>query len=253
MSLRPCETLTSCFARIWSWNMNESKCDLCNFTKAKTLYKASTKAVINSHVRSLYKEYRPWQCVHPGSDYKTKAKQQLQRHSRSYELTPELWNPFNCTSKGCGFWAARKAELDSHIFPRHAANRSKDFSCVMCPSKFYSRPELNKHTRSHVKEKVFECNYCNFKCPFGPGLRKHVRNVHEKSVTHKCSEPGCNFSSNFKPSLKKHLKRHNPDPLARRPFPCTFPDCTYRATARSDLKMHVKHWHNPNHVKEFTC
>ena len=225
--------------------MTELKCELCNFTAAATAK--------YSHLCSLHADNKSWQCSYPGCGYKANLRQQLKRHSRSHESKPELRKPFRCIFKGCDYGAARKTELDSHVYRRHTADRTKDFSCVMCPSKFYTQPELNKHIRTHVKEKVFECDYCNYKSSFGPYLRKHIQHVHEKSVLYKCSELGCDFSSSYKLSLRKHLKTHNPDLLTRRPFPCTSPDCKFRATTRPDLKMHVQRRHNPNRAMEFTC
>ena len=225
--------------------MRVIKCDLCS-------YQTSHLSHLKSHKLSVHSDRRPWNCTHPGSNYKFKLKRNLQRHLRLHESDPVLRKPFTCAFKHCNYRASQKCNLGAHVQNRHTPGRSRDFRCTLCSSRFYDEPALHAHIRNHLKEKIFECNYCNYKTHRSLYFRQHVGAVHEKT-TFACSFAGCKFTPNFKSNLYPHLKRHNPDSVARRPFPCTFPACEFRAGNCHWLKEHIRTHHSLNHVKEFSC
>ena len=189
----------------------------------------------------------------PQALQRAKLKPNLKQHLRLHEPNLELRKPYFCTFQECDYRTSTERDVQKHVQGRHTANRTKDFPCALCLSKFYTQNELNKHIQSHVKEKRFACNFCNYKTHEGPSLRIHIRNVHQKLFTFKCSFHGCHYGCTRKNQFDRHLRKHNPDPLVRRPIPCTFPGCGYRAAWRWELKRHVDTHHNSNREKKFSC
>ena len=125
---------------------------------------------------------KPWECSHPGCRYRAKLKSNLNAHLKLHDPNLELRKPFVCTFQECDFRASTKKELKCHVDRRHTSNRTRDFPCALCLSRFYTKNELNQHFQSHVKEKRFACDFCNYKAHAAPSLRVHMRNVHEKLV-----------------------------------------------------------------------
>ena len=190
----------------------------------------------------------PWQCTLPGCSYKAKLKQELDSHFKSHKPEPELRKPYGCSVRGCHYSATTNSGLKSHVERRHTPGRSKDFLCVMCPSKYYSKTELNRHIKAtHVQEKIFQCHDCQYKSSFSTQLRKHVENVHEKYLTFTCSFFACKFRTHHQASLFKHLKKKHPL-IPEHPHPCTFPGCEHRSKCTSELAVHIRKRHNTKNM-----
>ena len=191
------------------------KCASCSYT-------ARVYSNVKRHQLYVHSELKPWECSHPGCHYAAKTKGDLKTHLLLHETSQELRNPFHCTFKGCEYRAANKRRLNCHVKRRHTPDRTRDFPCPICSSRFYDKWDLDAHIRSHVKEKRFPCLECNFKTHLSSTLWNHIRNVHQRAMNFTCPFPGCNFRSNWMGALSRHLKRHNPDPHVRHPFPYTF-------------------------------
>ena len=228
--------------------MKVVKCDLCSFT-------APTITRVRKHKLSVHSDLRPWPCTFPGCNYAAKLKGELTRHSLLHELEPELRNPLLCTFNDCVYRTNRKSKMEKHVIARHTSCRTRDFPCAMCPSRFYSKSNLQIHIRSHLREKVFECDLCVYKTHEPDCLRKHKQNNHQKLVTFTCSLLGCHYSTNIKSNLSRHLRKHNPDPFVRLPVPCTFPGCQYRVMSPYQLDSHMKSRHRVNSYRDktFSC
>ena len=227
--------------------MNVFQCDLCSFSTPRSFN-------VRSHKISVHSDLRPWKCTHPGCNFEAKLKQNLKQHLRLHETSLELRKPHVCTFTGCDYRASNKTALKSHVDRRHTTATTKNFSCTLCPLKFYSKFELNAHIRRHVKERcTSKCSYCNYRTHDGWTLRAHFRNVHKPIGTFTCSSRGCKFRTNYKSSLTRHLNRHKPSIRARNTFLCTFPQCEHRARDRHALSTHMHKRHNPDREKEFQC
>ena len=103
---------------------------------------------------------------------------------------------------------------------------------------------LVAHVSRHTKEKPFKCNSCNYTSTNNGAIAAHVKAVHKRLKDFLCPSPGCNFSTTSLASLKVHRQRHDPNPAARRPFPCKFPKCNYRGATTSHLNSHIHSRHN---------
>ena len=143
--------------------------------------------------------------------------------------------------------------MRSHVERQHTFDRTREFICAFCSSRFYDKVNLDAHIRNHVKENMFSCRQCNFQTYNPSNLANHVKSFHRGMLIFTCSYPECNLSTSFKWTLSKHLKGHDPDPLVQRPFPCFFADWQYRASTRRKLHNHIEVRHNPNRVKNFSC
>ena len=223
-----------------------AKCDLCPFT---TRFNSKLKL----HRLAVHSELKPWPCTFPGCNYRAGQKVHLKQHSLSHEATLELRKPFLCTFEGCDYRATAKFTVTEHVNRKHTPNRTWDFQCVLCSSRFFSQTGLTAHIRNHVKEKGHKCNICDYTTHHRSYLPSHVRDVHQRLRTFTCTHPGCNFSTYYKSGFTQHSKRHDPNLLVRLPAACSYPDCDYRARDGSRLREHTFRCHNPSRTKGFPC
>ena len=133
------------------------------------------------------------------------------------------------------------------------SGKGRDFKCTLCPSSFRRKGDLNRHIRSHTKEKGFECNQCTYKTGRSSDLSRHVKAVHEKLTPFQCSFPGCNYKASQRADFQRHRLTHETDPSVRRPFPCTSEGCDYSVTRKGSLESHIQRRHNSSREKSFVC
>ena len=131
------------------------KCAFCSYTS-----KALSK--VKRHEICIHSKLRPWKCNHSGFHYAAKVKCDLNQHLQSHETNPELRQPHCCTFKDCVYRAATKSDVDRHVKRWHTQDRTRNFTCSICSSRFYEKPKLKVHIQSHVKEKRFQCRHCSF-------------------------------------------------------------------------------------------
>ena len=162
--------------------------------------------------------------------------------------------PFPCTFEACEYRAAQKKDLQCHVESKHTATRSKKYQCTLCPSKFYWLENLKAHIGSHTNEKRFACSSCNYRTNSSPCLSQHVKTQHGPTTSKKycCTAENCRYSTAQHGPFKLHVQSHNPDPLARRPFPCDFLNCDYRAASAKGIERHAVR-HDGSRIRQFSC
>ena len=223
------------------------KCDQCPFT-------APFNSLVKKHQVSVHSVFKHLKCAHSGCRFSTTLPGNLRRHSRTHETRLELRKPYPCEFDNCEYRATEKKHLQSHILARHRTEKTKDFQCPLCSSRFYSDECLQKHIPRHVREKRFKCRHCKFKTHEVACLTRHTRTIHGNLATLlKCTSPGCSYSTVYLAGFKLHSKTHHPDPVVRRPYQCGFPPCTFRASTAANLERHHDAWHNPNRKRQFQC
>ena len=224
------------------------KCDKCP-------YMGPSSHLLKSHQRHAHSDLKPWICNYPGCAFRTKSVGKLNSHKkRKHEPNEELRKPYACKFDNCEYRATYKHQMNSHVWRKHTSDRSRNFQCPLCPSRFYSEAERKKHISLHTREGIsYECKYCKFKTHAKHNLANHMKNIHEKLVKFSCSFPGCNHSTVHGDAFQRHLQTHDPDPQVRRPFPCKFPKCECRASSAAHLNRHINVRHNPSRAKEFAC
>ena len=221
-------------------------CSFCTFT-------APTKTRVRYHELAIHSDLRPWPCTFPGCTHRAKRKCHLEQHIRIHETVLEIRKPYCCSFKHCDFRTPNKFALKGHTLTKHTPGRTRDFQCVLCPSKFFSERKLTFHIRGHVKEKLFKCPQCDFTTHLSSYIPCHVRNVHERLNTFTCTFSGCNYSTYYKSGFNQHSRSHSTDLVVRRPVPCTFSGCDYRTINMYCLKKHIHCRHNPALTKEVQC
>ncbi|RXG59516.1 Hunchback-like protein [Armadillidium vulgare] len=93
--------------------------------------------------------------------YKANSKSKLTRHKLTHKET--LKKEFQCDH--CEYKANRKDRLQVHIHTKH---KTGQFESV-----------LNRHMRTHNKDKAYRCLECSFKTNYFEQLKKHMQRYHK--------------------------------------------------------------------------
>ena len=136
---------------------------------------------------------------------------------------------------------AFQVDSTSDFDPKIHKKKVRHLKCMYCPSKFYRRSDLLRHTRRHTGEKPFKCDVCNKTCKTKENLRRH-KSTHLGEKFHVCEVCGKAFSRKF--DLKRHSVKHSQE----RPFACDI--CGNTFTASNDLCKHRK---SHTEEKPFKC
>lgn len=70
--------------------------------------------------------------------------------------------------------------------------RTKNKMCSYCGKAFATRDHLNRHVRTHTKEKPYPCNYCEMRFSMVQNLRRHEK-LHTGERPFKCDVCGKGF------------------------------------------------------------
>lgn len=159
--------------------------------------------------------------------YNCFSKDALKRHLRTH-VVPKV---FICDL--CGHKCSRKYHLGKHIQFKHTKERN--FSCPMCPYKFVTKSDLNKHFRKHTGEKPYVCDLCDFRCAKKFYLKSHVQYKHTKEKSFSCHM--CLYQCVTKYNLDEHIRTHT----GEKPYLCTI--CDYRCSCRANLNSHMRTKH----------
>ena len=136
------------------------------------------KHCLERHVRSHVKEelnldyLKRYACEI--CNYRAVSQTSIDRHAK---LVHSDKKPFACSFPGCQFRTNYPQNLEDHEI-RHEPESSTRHKCPMCPKGFPFAYQLERHVRSHVKEKLYECSECEFKSVNRSGLRNHEGRRH---------------------------------------------------------------------------
>ena len=88
-----------------------------------------------------------------------------------------------------------------------AAGGKKNKICPHCQKECASPYHLERHIRTHTKQRPFSCELCSQKFSRKEHLKRHVDTVHLDKRPHIC--PDCNETFGRSYHLKRHMKNQH--------------------------------------------
>ena len=255
------------------------KCKHCKFA-------THNATSLSFHMKAKHEKAVYVHCRFPGCDFSTVYPDYIMRHRRVHD--PDKRRPprtlIPCDFPECIHQASCTKDLKRHIWGRHNASRTKDFTCPLCSKSFYDEYGRRKHIRGvHTNEKHFVCSRCSFATPYFANVRMHFQRVHEgvipekfkcdlcdyrsqtdkdmdvhRSAAHsagskfQCGNLNCDFKTNEAWNFKQHVLIHEENPLKRFPHACSFPGCDFRRRLFAEMKRHEER-HRSNKELEYKC
>uniref|UniRef100_A0A672FYV2 Zinc finger protein 362a n=1 Tax=Salarias fasciatus TaxID=181472 RepID=A0A672FYV2_SALFA len=142
-----------------------------------------------------------------------------------------------------------RREIHSFLFQFSAPNRLGNPSlpppsrCKMCPLTFFSKSDMQIHSKTHTEAKAHKCPHCTKSFSNASYLAQHLR-IHLDVKPYRCSY--CEKCFRQLSHLQQHTRSHNKD----KPFKCS--NC-YRAYADSaSLQIHLSA-HAIKNAKAYCC
>ncbi|XP_058030006.1 zinc finger protein 384 isoform X4 [Ahaetulla prasina] len=125
----------------------------------------------------------------------------------------------------------------------HQHKDGKTYRCRMCSLTFYSKSEMQIHSKSHTEAKPHKCPHCSKSFANSSYLAQHIR-IHSGAKPYTCSY--CQKAFRQLSHLQQHTRIHTGD----RPYKCAHPGCEKAFTQLSNLQSHRRQ-HNKD--KPFKC
>lgn len=110
-------------------------------------------------------------------------------------------------------------------------NIEKPFKCQTCGKEFTFRRYLNKHIKTHVKDKVHQCSHCSKVFAVAYYLSRHLRK-HKMRSDYKCNY--CDRSFKTKNGSRHHLIAH----FGEETYQCAI--CNKEFPSFTKYRMHVQ-------------
>ncbi|XP_030632802.1 zinc finger protein 362a isoform X2 [Chanos chanos] len=123
------------------------------------------------------------------------------------------------------------------------AKEGKTYRCKVCPLTFFSKSDMQIHSKSHTEAKPHKCPHCTKSFANGSYLAQHLR-IHLGVKPYHCSY--CEKSFRQLSHLQQHTRIHTGD----RPYKCAHPGCEKAFTQLSNLQSHQRQ-HNKD--KPYKC
>ncbi|PAA50092.1 hypothetical protein BOX15_Mlig016099g2, partial [Macrostomum lignano] len=163
------------------------KCRYCDLKFAK-------KTAFARHVAVDHPAERPYQCGQCGRGFK--FPHSLAMHARFHkgELTCEQ----------CGRLFHSDREFHEHMASVHEG--SLTFLCESCGRTFPTQYRLNRHARSHNRDRQLDCPQCGRLFHRADKLKLHLECVHSDRRPHLCHL--CGRAYNRRDKLALHIKQH---------------------------------------------
>lgn len=105
------------------------------------------------------------------------------------------------------------------------------YLCDICGATFKSKPQLSKHTSTHV-ERAHKCDECGAQFLKREHLRRHIITRHSNDKPYVCQIAGCDKSFKRKDKLQEHYRSHS----NAKPYKCDKCGKSYRY--REGLRYH---------------
>ncbi|NP_001086757.1 zinc finger protein 384 L homeolog [Xenopus laevis] len=142
----------------------------------------------------------------------------------------------------CSITFFSKSEMQIHS---KSHTETKPHKCPHCSKSFANSSYLAQHVRIHSGAKPYSCTYCQKAFRQLSHLQQHTR-IHTGDRPYKCVHPGCDKAFTQLSNLQSHRRQHNKD----KPFKCH--NCHRAYTDASALEVHLS-THTVKHAKVYTC
>uniref|UniRef100_A0A3B3CSH3 Zinc finger protein 362a n=1 Tax=Oryzias melastigma TaxID=30732 RepID=A0A3B3CSH3_ORYME len=123
------------------------------------------------------------------------------------------------------------------------AKEGKTYRCKICPLTFFSKSDMQIHSKTHTEAKAHRCPHCTKTFANAAYLAQHLR-IHLGTKPYRCSY--CEKCFRQLSHLQQHTRIHTGD----RPYKCAHPGCEKAFTQLSNLQSHQRQ-HNKD--KPFKC
>ncbi|KAM9758187.1 zinc finger protein 362a isoform 2-T2 [Menidia menidia] len=124
-----------------------------------------------------------------------------------------------------------------------SAKEGKTYRCKVCPLTFFSKSDMQIHSKTHTEAKAHKCSHCTKTFTNVSYLAQHLR-IHLGVKPYRCSY--CEKCFRQLSHLQQHTRIHTGD----RPYKCAHPGCEKAFTQLSNLQSHQRQ-HNKD--KPFKC
>ncbi|KAM6979550.1 zinc finger protein 362a isoform 2-T2 [Aplochiton taeniatus] len=124
-----------------------------------------------------------------------------------------------------------------------SAKPGKTYRCKMCPLTFFSKSDMQIHSKTHTEAKAHKCPHCTKSFANASYLAQHLR-IHLGVKPYHCSY--CEKCFRQLSHLQQHTRIHTGD----RPYKCAHPGCDKAFTQLSNLQSHQRQ-HNKD--KPYKC
>ncbi|XP_058857914.1 zinc finger protein 362-like isoform X1 [Acipenser ruthenus] len=124
-----------------------------------------------------------------------------------------------------------------------ASKEGKTYRCKVCPLTFFTKSDMQMHSKSHTEAKPHKCPHCSKSFANASYLAQHLR-IHLGVKPYHCSY--CEKSFRQLSHLQQHTRIHTGD----RPYKCAHPSCEKAFTQLSNLQSHQRQ-HNKD--KPYKC
>ncbi|KAM4609560.1 zinc finger protein 384 isoform 4-T4 [Discoglossus pictus] len=142
----------------------------------------------------------------------------------------------------CSITFFSKSEMQIHS---KSHTEAKPHKCPHCSKTFANSSYLAQHIRIHSGAKPYSCSYCQKAFRQLSHLQQHTR-IHTGDRPYKCVHPGCDKAFTQLSNLQSHRRQHNKD----KPFKCH--NCHRAYTDSTSLEVHLS-THTVKHAKVYTC
>ncbi|KAM4601374.1 uncharacterized protein ACJ7VT_021130 isoform 1-T1 [Polymixia lowei] len=122
-----------------------------------------------------------------------------------------------------------------------AKDGTKTYRCRMCAATFFSKSDMQIHSKSHTEAKPHKCPHCAKSFANSSYLAQHIR-IHSGAKPYTCSYCQKSFRQ------LSHLQQHTRNHTESKPHKC--PHCTKSFANSSYLAQHVR---IHTGVKPYTC
>eukprot|EP00062_Callorhinchus_milii_P012693 gi/632960004/ref/XP_007895948.1/ PREDICTED: zinc finger protein 362 isoform X1 [Callorhinchus milii] len=144
--------------------------------------------------------------------------------------------------KICPLTFFSKSEMQIHS---KSHTEAKPHKCPHCSKSFANASYLAQHLRIHLGVKPYHCSYCEKSFRQLSHLQQHTR-IHTGDRPYKCAHPGCEKAFTQLSNLQSHQRQHNKD----KPYKC--PNCYRAYTDSASLQIHLS-THTVKHAKAYCC